>query len=198
MIPLILASASRVRAALLQRAGVAFVVEPSHVDEDAEKQWLQKDGATPGEVARALAELKAQRVSAGCPDALVIGADQVLDLDGALLSKATNLQEARDQLIRLRGRSHDLICAAVLAKAGTTVWRSFQSCRLWMRSFSDAFLDGYLATDGDLALQSVGCYRLEERGVQLFERIEGDYFSILGLPLIPLLAALREQGALSK
>jgi septum formation protein len=128
------------------------------------------------------------------PDALVLGADQVLAFDGALVSKCASLGEARDLLRRLRGRTHQLISALVLAKAGGAIWRTVETATLKMRDFSDRFLDDYLAAEGEELLKGVGCYRLESRGAQLFERVEGDYFTVLGLPLQPLLAALRQHG----
>jgi septum formation protein len=194
MTRLILASASTSRAGLLEAAGVTFQIQPARIDEDAVKASLQDEGA--GRVAEALAEMKAQRISMAAPDALVLGADQVLAFGDELISKSANLGEARALLRRLRGQKHQLIGAAVLAKGGAPVWRHAERASLWMRDFSDAFLEDYLARESDAALACVGCYRLEGRGAQLFSRIEGDYFSILGLPLIPLLAALREHGVI--
>lgn len=194
MTRLILASASEVRARVLNGAGVDFDVRPAHVDEDAVKDSLLAAKAPLRDVADKLAELKALRVSASVPDALVLGADQVLAFDGALVSKCANLGEARDLLRRLRGRTHQLISALVLAKAGGAIWRTVETATLKMRDFSDRFLDDYLAAEGEELLKGVGCYRLESRGAQLFERVEGDYFTVLGLPLQPLLAALRQHG----
>jgi septum formation protein len=148
-------------------------------------------------IAGALAELKARRVSASDGEGLVLGADQVLVCEDTLFSKPETHAAARSQLQRLRGRPHQLLTAAVLARAGTPLWRHVDVSTLWMRSFSDAFLEAYLAQEGDAVLGSVGCYRLEGMGVQLFERIDGDYFSILGLPLVPLLAALRQHGVMA-
>lgn len=184
---LVLASASTSRAALLTAAGVPFTVQPAHVDEDAVKTAVT-DGH---HVAAALAEMKALAV----PGDLVLGADQVLLLEGAVLSKAPSLDAAREQLRSLRGKRHILVSALALARDRRIVWRHVDEAQLWMRDFSDDFLEGYLAAED--VLGSVGCYRLEGAGVQLFERIEGDYFSILGLPLVPLLMALREQGVVA-
>jgi len=195
---LVLASASSSRAALLKAAGVAFEVRPAHVDEDALKESLLAEGAAPRAIADALAELKAIRVSAGRPGALVLGADQVLDLEGALVSKSESLDAAGDLLRRLRGHSHKLITAAVLARDGVPIWRHVSHASLTMRDFSDAFLADYLAQEGEGLLSGVGCYRLEGRGLQLFSRIDGDYFSILGLPMLPLLTALRRQGIITE
>jgi septum formation protein len=193
---LILASASTSRARMLTDAGVTFAVAPAHVDEDAVKESLLAEGVEAAGVADALAELKAVRISASNPDALVLGADQVLSFEGELISKMPDLASARALLKRLSGKRHELISAAVLARAGAPLWRHSGRVRLSMRILSDAFLDAYLAEEGEALLTGVGCYRLEGRGAQLFERVEGDYFSVLGLPLLPLLAQLRELGVL--
>ena len=197
-VTIVLASKSRSRAAVLAGAGVAFETEDSQVDEGALKTRLLADGAGPREVAERLGEAKALAVSARRPDALVIGADQTLDLGGALYDKPADLAEARRHLTAMRGRGHALHGGIVAAERGEVVWRTTETSRLWMRDFSDAFLDGYLARGGAALLASVGCYQLEGEGAQLFERIEGDYFAILGLPLLPLLAFLRERGAVPK
>lgn len=194
MTRLILASASEVRARVLKGAGVDFDIRPAHVDEDAVKDSLLAAKAPLRDVADALAELKALRVSASRPDALVLGADQVLALEGELVNKCASLDEARTLLRRLRGRSHQLISALVLAKAGGAIWRTAETATLKMRDFGDRFLDDYLAAEGEELLKGVGCYRLESRGAQLFERVEGDYFTVLGLPLQSLLAVLRQHG----
>jgi septum formation protein len=196
MTPLVLASASPIRARILREAGVAFSVRPSDVDEDAiRRDLLPRDGTA---VAEALAAEKARRVSRISPGALVLGADQVLEIDGEILSKAGTMPQAREHLLRLRGREHRLLGALVLAKDGAELWRHVAASRLRMRAFSDRFLDAYLAAEGEAILGSVGCYRYEGRGAQLFERVEGDYFAILGLALVPLLAALRDLEALER
>jgi septum formation protein len=195
---LILASASRSRARMLEAAGVPFEIVPAHVDEESVKQSLLAENAPARDVADALAELKALRISTKHPNALVLGADQVLVFGSELISKCESLDEAAALLRRLRGKSHELISAAVLAKDGAPIWRHVAKATLWMRNFSDEFLKDYLAGEGDGLLAGVGCYRLEGRGAQLFEKIDGDYFTILGLPLVPLLTALREQGILEK
>lgn len=197
MTPLILASASRTRADLLTGAGVPFAIVPAHVDEDSIKQSLLAANASHRDIADKLAELKALRVSETQPSALVLGADQVLSFEGSLVSKCATLDEARGLLQRLRGHSHELISAMVLAKDGNVVWRHAESAKLTMRDFSDAFLDDYLAREGEGLLAGVGCYRLESLGAQLFSRVVGDHSTILGLPLLPLLSALREQGVIS-
>ena len=195
---LILASASRSRAQMLKAAGVSFEIVPAHVDEESVKQSLLAERASARDVADALAELKAVRISASHPGTLVLGADQVLAFGSELVSKCATLEEAASLLRRLRGKSHELISAAVLAKDGAPIWRQVDMASLRMHDFSDEFLADYLASEGEGLLSGVGCYRLESRGVQLFEWIEGDYFTILGLPLIPLLTALRQQGILAQ
>ena len=190
---LILASGSAIRAKLLRAAGIAFTVQKPDVDEDAVKGAMA--GASPFQIAGALAERKALAVSNTSSD-WVIGADQTLDLDGALLDKADSLEAARERLKALRGRNHRLHSAVVVARDGVAIWRDLVSPALTMRPFTDAFLDSYLARNTDAALSSVGAYQLEGEGVQLFSRIDGDYFAILGLPLIGLLDYLRLQGAL--
>jgi septum formation protein len=194
--PVVLASTSRARAAILTGAGVAHAAVGADVDEGEAKAALLGSGAGPREIANHLAEAKALKVSRQRPGALVIGADQTLDLDGKLFDKPADLAEARGHLSVLRGRSHRLHSAVAAARDGAALWRELESPRLEMRAFSDAFLDGYLARNGAAALSSVGCYQLEGEGAQLFDRIEGDYFAILGLPLLPLLGFLRRQGAL--
>ena len=193
--PVVLASTSASRATLLRNAGVAFTAKAPGVDEDAAKAALLGEGSGPRDIADALAELKAIRVSARMPG-LVIGADQTLDLDGELMDKASSLDEARDRLRRLRGRRHRLHAGVVVARNGEPIWREVSTATLEMRDFSDAFLDDYLDRLGPDVLSSVGCYHLEGEGVQLFHRIEGDYFGILGLPLTGLLDLLRRHGAL--
>ena len=193
---IVLASKSTARRAVLEGAGVPFEAAVAGVDEDAVKARMLAEGATPRDVADALAEAKALRVSEGRPD-LVIGSDQTLELDGALYDKAETIEAARERLRRLRGRRHSLHSAVVLAQRGRPVWRELVSAQLTMRDFSNDFLEAYLAAEGRAALGSVGCYRLEGMGVQLFDAIEGDYFTILGLPLMGLLDELRRRGELS-
>ncbi len=193
----VLASTSAARIALLKGAGVAFESRAPGVDEDAVKAALLAEGATPRDVADALAELKAVRISSKT-GALVIGADQTLDLDGILVDKASSLALARDRLMTLRGRVHKLHSAVVVARDGSPIWREVKSATLRMRSFSEPFLEAYLRGQGDAVLSSVGCYQLEGPGVQLFDQIDGDYFTILGLPMMGLLDLLRRHGALAK
>jgi len=191
---LILASGSSTRAAMLRAAGVAFEIVPAAVDEEGMKQSLIAEGAGATAIAEALAELKAVRVSASHKEALVLGADQVLEFEGELISKSASMTDAAALLRRLRGKRHMLITAAVLARGGVAVWRQVSRATLTVRDLSDAFIAEYLAQEGEGLLGSVGCYRLEGLGLQLFSRIDGDYFGILGLPMLPLLTALRDRG----
>lgn len=193
---LILASASSARAALLRGAGVPFSAIPAKVDEEAIKTRYLAAGCSPALVAAELAAAKALALAPSNPNALVLGADQVLVHGGRLLSKAPTRSAARDQLRALRGGEHQLISAAALVRDGVVVWRDSQAATLAMRDFSDDFLEDYLDRTGDLALSSVGCYHLEGLGAQLFSRVDGDYFTVLGLPLIAVLGALREQGVI--
>lgn len=189
---LILALQSPARIALLSAAGLRFAACPAPIDERAlEARELEK-GAQAPELARALAEAKALAVAADHPGATVIGADQVLALGSELLHKPAVAAAARVQLDRLQGRTHTLVCGVAMARGGVTVWSDVASAELSMRAFSAAERDRILALEGDRVLGAVGAYRLEGPSVQLFERIEGDYFTILGLPLLPLLAALRQ------
>jgi septum formation protein len=192
---LILASKSVTRRAVLDGAGVTYEAVGSGVDEDAVKAELLAKGAGSREIAGALAEKKALAVSAGRSE-LVIGADQTLEFDGQLYDKAETVEEARERLQALRGQPHQLHSAVAVAQGGAIVWRETQSATLTMRDFSNVFLESYLAAEGEAALGSVGCYRLEGLGVQLFSRIDGDYFTILGLPMLGLLELLRRRGVL--
>jgi septum formation protein len=194
----VLASASMARAELLHAAGVAFAIEPAAIDEDALKQEARRRGDSAIECASALALAKACAVSRRAPGALVIGGDQLLTCGNEWFDKPRDLAEARTHLRTLRGRSHVLATAVCVAQGGGPVWQAASEPELTMRPFSDDFLDGYLASEGESLLASVGAYRLEGRGVQLFERIGGDHFAILGLPLIELLAFLRERSALPR
>jgi septum formation protein len=197
-VELLLASASPSRRKLLEAAGVQFRVVPTNLDEAALKRDLAVEGlaTSPTAVAEALAAAKARSASSAFGASLVVGADQVLALDGELFDKPGDLATARTQLKRLRGRTHQLFSAAALAKEGIVVWSMVDRANLMMRDFSDRFLDSYLA-EGDACLcQIVGGYEIEGRGIQLFDRVEGDHFTIVGLPLVPLLAELRARGVL--
>lgn len=195
---LVLASGSATRHALLTAAGLDVEVHPADLDEtEIRDRMLAADASVSHEsVALALAAEKARSVSAALPDALVIGADQVLSLDGRVFEKPTSMSEARRCLLELRGRTHALHSAVALAKAGAGLWRTIATARLTMRAFSEAALEGYLARAGDRVLTSVGAYQIEGPAVQLFESIEGDHATILGLPLLPLLKELRHREVL--
>ena len=194
---LVLASASAVRARLLREAGIRFGVRPAEIDEDAIKSTLHQQGLAVADFALALAEAKALNVSVLSPQALVLGCDQTLLCGSRLFDKPHDLAEARENLSYLRGQEHQLVCAAVLAKNGEVVWRHEERAHLTMRAFSDAFLDAYLKSEGAQILSSVGCYQLEGLGAQLFSAVTGDYFTVLGLPLIPLLGALRDHAVVT-
>jgi septum formation protein len=195
-VQLILASASPARAAMLAAAGVRAEQRPAAVDEADMKEALRADGVAPGDAALAVAELKARRIVSRAPGSLVIGADQILTCEGQWFDKPRNLDEARAQLAALAGRRHELWTAAIVIRDDARLWHEIAQARLWLRPCSDAFLDAYLDAVGALALGSVGAYQIEGLGVQLFARIEGDRFAILGLPLIGLLECLRVQGVL--
>ncbi|WP_333823218.1 Maf family protein [Pinisolibacter sp.] len=194
MSSLVLASKSPSRSALLAGAGLAFATEPSNIDERAVEEPLLAAGADPGAIALHLAEAKALDVATRRPGELILGADQTLGLGAERFVKPDSVAEARTHLERLRGRAHRLHSALVLARNGAVLWRHVSVATLTMRAFSDAFLDRYLETVADEVTGTVGCYRLEGPGIQLFETIDGDYFTILGLPLLPLLAELRNRG----
>ena len=195
---LILASGSRFRRAMLERVGIKFRVVPAAVDEDALKAAMLDDDPDleAALVAEKLACAKAEQVSRAHPGALVIGADQVLVCGGEIFSKPPTIEAAREQLLALRGLTHALPTAVVLARAGEILWRHVDEPQMSMRAFSDAFLDAYLAAEGQILCETVGAYQFEGRGAQLFEAIEGDQFSIVGLPLLPLLGALRAQAVI--
>ncbi|MGE0254761.1 MAG: Maf family protein [Alphaproteobacteria bacterium] len=192
---LVLASASPTRAGLLDRAGLVFDIDPARVDEAEVKRALTGEGATAAEIADALAELKAIQVSRRRPADIVIGADQVLECAGRTYDKPPDMVAARVQLQTLRGRRHSLHAGVAVARGGALLWHHRGHAELTMRDFSDAFLDGYLAAAGDDVLGSVGAYRVEGPGIQLFAEIRGEWPTILGLPLLSLLGFLRDHGA---
>ena len=194
--PLVLASGSAARAALLAGAGLRFVRDSANIDEAEVKRSLRTAQATAESVAGTLAELKALHVSRRHPGALVIGADQMLDRDGEWFDKPADMDAARAHLLALRGRTHHLVTAAVVLRDGHKLWGHAERAAMTMRPLSDAFVEAYLAALGPAALDSVGAYQLEGVGAQLFARVEGDFFTILGLPLLPLLDFLRGHGAL--
>lgn len=192
---LILASKSAGRAAVLTGAGLVFERIAANIDEESLRDGLRAEGVPIAKQADLLAETKAIKVSSS-HGGVVLGADQMLEIDGQPMDKPTSMTEARDHLMRLRGKTHILQTAIVACVEGAPVWRHLAQPRLRMRAFSEAFLDAYLAEVGDAALASVGAYQIEGRGAQLFDRIDGDHFSIVGLPLLPLLAWLRDRGTL--
>jgi septum formation protein len=195
---IVLASGSRARREMLAAAGVPFTVQAADVDEPAIRARMRGVDANvePKRIAAVLAAAKAEDVSGKKSGSLIIGADQVLALDRELLSKAPSLEAAREALRKLRGRTHELHSAVAFAENGKITWAHVGTARLTMRDFSDAFLDDYLLRAGDRVGHSVGAYELEGLGVQLFDKIDGDFFSILGLPLIPLLDTLRREGVI--
>lgn len=194
--PLVLASSSATRQAMLRAAGVPFEVVVARIDEEALTAALLAEERPARDIADALAEMKAARVSDKVPGALVVGADQTLSCQGRLLSKPGSPEEAREQLGFLMGRTHSLHSAAVIYRGGEPLWRHVSEGRLTMGRLSDEWLDGYLQRNWEAVRQSVGGYRIEEEGVRLFSRIEGDHFTVLGLPLLPLLSFLAGRGTI--
>jgi len=195
---IILASASPSRAAVLSQARVPFEINVSGVDEEPTKRQAKQTGASAIDAADSLAALKATTVSIQNPKHFVIGADQILYLDGQWFDKPATVAEARSNLSRFRGRTHHLATAVVVAFGGKRIWHTHDHPALTMRKFSEVFLDQYISAAGDSILASVGGYHLEGLGAQLFERVDGSFFSILGLPLLPTLAYLRECGAITR
>lgn len=196
MTTVVLASRSAARGRLLAAAGVSFSTDPADIDERAEEERFRTSGRDPRALALLLAREKAATVAPRHPDAIVIGADQTLDVDGTCLAKPTSLEEARAQLRRLRGKTHRLH-SAVVTIAGGARWDWVSSASLAMRAFSDAFLEEYLSACGTRTLESAGAYHLEGHGIQLFDAVDGDFFTILGLPMLPLLQHLRERRVLT-
>ena len=199
MTRLLLASQSAGRAQMLQDAGLDFTVEPASLDEAALTAALQAEGQSPRNIADALAEAKALKLSARRPGQLVIGADQLLALDdGSLLAKPATPSDAEAQLARLSGQRHRLLSAVVVAENGTVLWRHIGEASLWVRPLGAAFIAAYVAKYWDRIRWTVGCYEVEGAGVQLFTRTEGDRWTIIGLPLLPLLGWLRERGEIGQ
>jgi len=193
---LVLASASAVRAQLLASAGIEAEIDPAAIDEAPLKRECREIGRDAGECALLVAEAKAKTVADRHRGALILGADQILECEERWFDKPSSLAEARTQLAELNGRQHRLVTAATILRDGKSLWRAVERPVVTMRRFSDAFLERYLAAMGERVLKSVGAYELEGFGLQLMQRVEGDYFAVLGLPLLPLLAFLRTIGAL--
>lgn len=198
MQPLVLASQSAIRAELLRRTRVPFETSRAAIDEETVKAALLAEEATAREIADALAEAKAKKVSSKYPDKLVLGCDQVLDFEGRLLSKPASPEDAIAQLVEMSGRQHQLLSAAVICEAGKPVWRHIGVVRLHMHDHSRAWLEGYVTRNWESIRHAVGCYKLEEEGPRLFTRIDGDHFNVLGLPLLELLSYLGLRGTLDR
>lgn len=195
---LILASESASRKAMLSAAGVPFTAVAAHIDETAILQSMLAENASPRDIADALAELKAVKISRGATGALVLGGDQMLECDGRLYEKARTIAEARETLLALRGKKHRLISAAVIARDGAAIWRHIDDATLTMRDFSGAFLDDYMSKAGSILTGGVGAYESEGLGLQLFSSIRGDSYTIRGMPLLPILEALRNHGIIPR
>jgi septum formation protein len=197
-VPIILASGSAIRAQLLRNAGVPFRVVVPRVDEESLKAAMIAESAKPRDIADALAEMKARRVSDKSPGALVLGCDQILDFDGSPMSKPASPEDALAQLKTMRGNRHTLFSAAVIYDDGQPVWRHVGQVRLRMRDASDAYLQDYVERNWDSIRHAVGAYKLEEEGIRLISSIDGDYFNVLGMPLMPLLNFLSLRGVIDK
>lgn len=195
-VPIILASGSEIRAKLLTQAALDFEVQIARVDEDSIKAAMLAEQAPPRDIADCLAEAKARRVSQKNPQALVIGCDQVLTFDGAILSKPASPEEAISQLTAMSGKRHELLSAAVVYQDGKPIWRYVGTVKLTMRALSEGFINDYVARNWESIRHSVGGYKLEEEGVRLFQRVEGDFFHVLGMPLLELLSFLSIRGVI--
>ncbi|WP_170606496.1 Maf family protein [Ruegeria arenilitoris] len=197
-VPIVLASGSTIRAQLLRNAGIDFSVNVARIDEDSVKQALLAEDASPRDIADALAEMKARKVSDKSPGAMVIGCDQVLDFDGKVISKPDSPEDALQQLKSMRGRRHALLSAAVVYQNSEPVWRHVGQVRLRMRASSDAYLRDYVTRNWESIRYSVGAYKLEEEGVRLFADIDGDYFNVLGIPLLEIINFLVVKGVIDQ
>ncbi|MCX7565889.1 Maf family protein [Sulfitobacter sp. F26169L] len=195
---IILASGSEIRSRMLRQAAVPHTVQIARIDEDMVKASLISEGAPPRDIADALAEMKAAKVSEKNPEALVIGCDQILEHAGKLLSKPKTAEEALAQLRAMRGARHSLLSAAVIYQGGKPLWRHIGQVRLRMREATDAYLDDYVGRNWDSIKHAVGAYKLEEEGVRLFSHIEGDYFNVLGMPLLEILNYLALRGDIAQ
>ena len=198
VMPVILASGSEIRAQMLRQAGVDFDIQIARVDEQMIKEAFVADGALPRDIADALAESKARKVAQMHYDAFVIGCDHVLEFNGNLLSKPKSQDEAIEQITAMRGERHTLLSAAVIYYEGKPIWRHVGQVRLRMRDATDAYISGYVERNWDSIQHSVGGYKLEEEGVRLFHSVEGDYFNVLGMPLLQLLAFLTLRGVIEQ
>lgn len=195
---IVLASASTIRAKLLKNAGVELEIRPANIDEDLIKKSLMTEGAKPRDIVDALAEFKAQKTSVRFPDALVIGSDQVLDFENRLLTKPASRQDAIQQLTELSGQKHSLYSAAVIYSAGEPVWRHVSQARMKMHSLSQSYIQDYVERNWDDIQYCVGCYQIEAEGVRLFSNVDGDLFTVQGLPLLQLLSYLSLRGVLTR
>lgn len=195
--PLILASGSKIRTELLSSAGITHSVQVARIDEDSVRGALEAEQAKPRDVADTLAELKARKISQKNPGAFVLGCDQILQIEDRILSKPETIEQAKEQLTLLSGKKHMLLSAAVLYQDGEPKWRHIGMVRLYMRDLSDGFIDDYLGRNWPSVADSVGAYKLEQEGVRLFTRIEGDRFNVLGLPLIEFINHLTLIGELA-
>jgi septum formation protein len=193
---IILASSSPFRLAMLRNAGIETDPIPSKIDERAVEAAIGDAEVTPEDVARILAEAKAVEVSERHPEAIVVGSDQTLSLEDQILHKAANMEEARRRLLKLSGRTHNLNSAVVVAKGGEPMWSHVAVARMTMRKLEPGFVGRYLSRVGDQVLRSVGVYQIEAEGIQLFDAIDGDHFTIVGMPLLPLIGELRRLGAI--
>ncbi|WP_343080412.1 Maf family nucleotide pyrophosphatase [Ostreiculturibacter nitratireducens] len=195
---LILASASEIRATLLRNAGLDVETRPARIDEEAIRAALEAEGASPRDLADALAEMKARKIAEKHPGVLVLGCDQVLDFGGRVFSKPETPDDAKAQLRELSGKTHRLLSAAVVFRDGAPLWRHVGTARLTMHDLSETYIEDYVSRNWDSIRHSVGCYKLEEEGVRLFARIEGDHFTILGLPLMEFLGWLAMRGEIAR
>ncbi len=191
---LILASTSQIRQQLLAAAGVEFTAHPARIDEESIRRSLDAEGSRPRDMADALAEMKARKIAERFQTSMVLGCDQILDFKGKSLGKPATLADARTQLLQLRGQAHSLWSAAVIYDNARPVWRILAEAKLVMRQVSEAYLDDYLARNWESVRHSVGGYKLEEEGSRLFSAVDGDYFTVLGLPLLPVLGYLGQRG----